>query len=187
MTWNDWHKREAEEAEEERDIERLEASIPRDTQKRMVRLVASTQDNTTIVGDHLYAAIRQDAALRQRLQDCSNGMSTFDSRRNHMLYTKAAVLSIRGVVELGVKINRSSVHNLLPRSIASRLRLPLYFSKSIRIGVANYIIPINQYCRFNIRVASVETTIDACVVPEAKLLSCLSNQGIKKGSRLVGH
>jgi hypothetical protein len=32
--------------------------------------------------------------------------------------------------------------------------------------VANHIIPTNQYCRFNIRVAGVETTIDACIVSE---------------------
>jgi hypothetical protein len=63
-----------------------------------------------------------------------------------MLYTKAAVLLIKGIVELGVKIDKSSVHNLLPRSIASRLCLPLHFSKSIQIGVANYIILTNQYC-----------------------------------------
>jgi hypothetical protein len=83
-----------------------------------------------------------------------------------MLYTKAAVLSTRGIVELRVKINRSSLHNLLPRLMASRLRLPLHFGKGIRIRVANHIIPTNQYCQFNIQVASVETTIDACVVSE---------------------
>jgi hypothetical protein len=132
----------------------------------MVRPISSTQRDTAIIRDYLNAAIREDAAPQQRLRDCSNGMSTFDSRRDHMLYTKATVLSIRGIVELGVKINGSSVHNLLPQSIASRLRLPLHFGKSIRIGVANHIILTNQYCQFNIRVASVETTINACVVSD---------------------
>ena len=159
MTWNNWF----EEADDERDLERLEATIPRDTQERMIRPVASTQRNTAIIGDHLDAALREDAALLQRLQDCSNGMSNFNSRRYYMLYTKAAALSTRRIVELGVKIDGSSVHNLLPRSIASRLRLPLHFGDSI---LANNIIPTNQYCRFNIRVAGVETTIDACVVSE---------------------
>jgi hypothetical protein len=145
MTWNNWHKRELKE--------------------RMIRPIASMQRSTAIIGDHLDAAIREDAAL-QRLRDCSNGISTFDSRRNHMLYTKAAVLSTRGVVELGVKIDGSSEHNLLPWSIANRLRLTLHFGKSIQIGVADHIIPTNQYCRFNIQVASVETNIDAYVVSE---------------------
>jgi len=51
----------------------------------------------------------------------------FDSRRDHVLYTKAAILSTRGRVELGVKIDGSSIHNLLLRLIASRLRLPLLY------------------------------------------------------------
>lgn len=137
-----------------------------DTQERIISPIASTQRDTTIIWDHRDLAIREDAALEQRLRDCPNGKFTFDSRRDHMLYTKAAALSTRGIVELGVKIDGSSVHNLLPRSMASRLCLPLHFGKSIRIGVANHIIPTNQYCRFNIRVAGVETTIDACVVSE---------------------
>jgi hypothetical protein len=84
-----------------------------------------------------------------------------------MLNTKAAVQSIRRIEELGVEIDGSSVHNLLPLSIASRLlHLPLHFGKSIGIRVANYIFPTNQYCQFNIHVAGAETMIDACVVSE---------------------
>ena len=124
-------------------------------------LPSSVGKDTTIIGDHLNVAIREDVGLQQRLRDCSTSDSS-----NHMMYTKAAVLSARGIVGLGVKIDRSSVHNLLPRSLASRLRLPLHFGKSIRIEVDNHIFPANQYCRFNIRVAGVETTIDACVVSE---------------------
>jgi hypothetical protein len=95
MTWNNSHKREVEEAEEERDIEFLEASMPRDTQERMVRPMCRTRRNTAIIGDHVDAAIREDAALQQRLRYCPNGMSTFDSRRDCMLNIKAAVQSIR--------------------------------------------------------------------------------------------
>jgi phage-related baseplate assembly protein len=141
VTWNNWHKLEVKEAEEERVLERLEALTSRDTQDRMAR--PSTQRHTAIIGDHLDATMRQDAALQRRLRDCSNGMSTFDSRRNYILYTKAAVPSTRGVVELGVKIDGSSVNNLLPQSIASRLRLLLHFGKNIQIGVAYHIIPAN--------------------------------------------
>jgi hypothetical protein len=54
---------------------------------------------------------------------------------------------------------------------ASTFCLPLHFGKSIRIVVANHIILTNQYCRFNIQVASIETTIDACIV--SKLPSLL--------------
>jgi hypothetical protein len=50
MTWNNSHKREVEEAEEERDLEFLDASIPRDTQERMVRPMSRTRRNTAIIG-----------------------------------------------------------------------------------------------------------------------------------------
>jgi hypothetical protein len=62
------------------------------------------------------------------------------------------------------------VHNLPPRSIASRLRLPLHFGKSIRVSVAHHMIPTNQYFQINIRVADVETTIDRCVASEVPSL-----------------
>ena len=145
-------------------LERLEASIPRDTQKSIVKPIASPYRNTAIIRDYLDPETRENTALQQQLRDYSNGMSTFDSRRNYMLYTKAAVLSTQGIVELGVKIDGSSVRNLLLRSIASRLRLPLFLGKSIRISVAHHIIQMNQYSQFSIQVADVETTIDAYVV-----------------------
>jgi hypothetical protein len=69
MAWNNSHKREVDEAEEERDLEFLEASIPRDTQERMVRPMSRTRRNTAIIGDHVDAAIREDAALQQRYND----------------------------------------------------------------------------------------------------------------------
>jgi hypothetical protein len=68
MTWINSHKRKVEEAEEERDLERLQVFIPRDTQERIIRPIASTQRITAIIGDHLDAAIKEDAALR-RLRD----------------------------------------------------------------------------------------------------------------------
>jgi hypothetical protein len=165
VTWNNSHKREVEETEEERDLEFLEASIPRDMQERMVWPMSHARRNTAIIGDYVDAAIREDVILQQRLRYRPNGMSSLDNKRDYMLNTKAAVQSIRGIVELRVKIAGSSVRNLLPQSIASRLlRLPLHFGKSIRIKVANHILPTNQYCQFNIQVAGVETMIDACVV-----------------------
>ncbi len=80
----------------------------------MVRPISSTQCDSAIIGDYLNAAIKDDAALQQQLRDCSNSMSTFDSRRDYMLHTKAAVLSTREIAELGVKIDRSNIYNLLP-------------------------------------------------------------------------
>lgn len=74
-----------------------------------------------------------------------------------MLCTKAAVLSRRGMVELGVKIDGRSLHNLLPRSIASRLRLHLYFGKSIQVSIAHHMILTNQYYQFITRVANYAT------------------------------
>jgi hypothetical protein len=49
----------------------------------------------------------------------SNGIFAFDSRSNYVFHTKATIQPTKGIVELGVKTNGSSVHNLLPRPIAS--------------------------------------------------------------------
>ena len=103
---------------EERTLGRLQAIVPRNTQERIKKPIASTQCSTTIIGDHLDA------------------MTPLHSK----LYTKAPALSTRGIADLGVKIDGNSVHNLLPRSIASRLGLPIHFGKNIRMKVANYII-----------------------------------------------
>lgn len=69
-----------------------------------------------------------------------------------------------------VKIDGGSLHNLLPRSIASRLRLPLHFGSSIRVRVANCTALTDQYCRLTIKVASIETVINTCVVSELSSL-----------------
>lgn len=94
-----------------------------------------------------------------------------DGSTNHKLYTKAAIVSARGIVELArVKIDGGSLHNLLPRSIASRLGLPLHFGSSIRVRVANCTALTDQYCRLTIKVAGIETTINTCVVSELSSL-----------------
>jgi hypothetical protein len=87
------------------------------------------------------------------------------------LYTKAAIVSTRRIVELGrVYINGSSLHNLLPWSIASNLSLSLRFGSSVRVRVANRTVASNQYCRFAIKVANIELTINAYVVSELSSL-----------------
>jgi hypothetical protein len=83
-----------------------------------------------------------------------------------MLYTKAAIPSTRGMLNLGVKIDESSVPNFIPRWVADRLSVPLHFGRSIRTRVAKHIISTNQYCQFDVRVAGVETKIDVCIVSE---------------------
>ncbi|KAH7333532.1 hypothetical protein BKA65DRAFT_553896 [Rhexocercosporidium sp. MPI-PUGE-AT-0058] len=71
--------------------------------------------------------------LPPRLRYCSRGELSVDGSTNHKLNTSAAIVSARGIVELArVKIDGSSLHNLLPRSIASRLGLPLHFGSSTR-------------------------------------------------------
>ncbi|TVY13081.1 hypothetical protein LARI1_G008506 [Lachnellula arida] len=48
----------------------------------------------------------------------------------------SAIVLVRGIVDLArVKIDISSLYNLLPRSIASRLGLPLHFGSSIRVNL----------------------------------------------------
>ena len=94
---------------EERILERLQDTVLRNTQERIKRPIFSTQCNITIIGDYLDIIIPL----------------------NSKLYTKVVELLIRGVVDLGVKINGSSVHNLLSRSIVNKLGLLIYFGKSI--------------------------------------------------------
>jgi hypothetical protein len=122
--------------------------------------------NKSEVAQRSTAVIRGTDALQQRLRDCPINGST-----NHKLYTKAAIVLAGGIVELArVKIDRGSLYNLLPRSIASRLGLPLHFGSSIRVRVANHTALTNQYCRLTIKVAGIETAIDTCVVSELSSL-----------------
>jgi hypothetical protein len=116
-------------------------------------------------------AIRENFALQQRLRDCFKRESNIDSSKNYKLYTKASIVSTRGIVELGrVQIDKSSLHNLLPRSIASKLGLLLHFGSIVKLRVADRTVTTNQYCRFNINVANIKTTIDAYVVTELSSL-----------------
>jgi hypothetical protein len=59
-----------------------------------------------------------------------------------------------------------SMHNLLPRSIVNKPSLSLHAGSTIRIRVENRSIPVSQYCRFSIQVASIETIINTYVVSE---------------------
>ncbi|KAG9231520.1 hypothetical protein BJ875DRAFT_444023 [Amylocarpus encephaloides] len=104
-------------------------------------------------------ASRGNGPLQQRLLDSPSGST------NHTLYIKAAIASARGIVELTrVKIDGTSLHNLLPRSIARKLRLPLHFGGSVRARLANRTVLTDQYCQFTIKVAGIKTAIDAYVV-----------------------
>ncbi|KAH8750137.1 hypothetical protein F5882DRAFT_470489 [Hyaloscypha sp. PMI_1271] len=117
----------------------------------------------------LDAAISESAALRQKARSRSSKNAA--RTRNNKLHTKAVIVSETDLLELGhVEIDGNSLHNLLPLSIVDKLGLSLYFGCSVRIKVANRNIPINQYCRFKIRLAGVETTIDACVVSDLSSL-----------------
>jgi hypothetical protein len=111
------------------------------------------------------AAISKDDTLRQRLRDGSRKELSAGSSANHKLYTKAAIVSTRGIVELTrVKIDGTSQHNLLSRSIARKLGLPLHFGDSVRVRLANCTALTDQYCQLTIKVAGIKTAIDAYVV-----------------------
>jgi len=69
-----------------------------------------------------------------------------------------------------VKIDGSSLHNLLPRLIARKLGFPLHFGSSVRVKVANRTALTDQYCQFTIRVAGINAIIDAYVVSELSSL-----------------
>jgi hypothetical protein len=65
-----------------------------------------------------------------------------------------------------VKINRSSLYSLLPRLIASKLSLSLYFGNSVKVKVANHTVVTNQYYQFTIKVANIEIIINTYIVPK---------------------
>lgn len=177
--------REFEEAERARELERLEASGPRDTQERTTRAATlvtrydRTENHQPLRNEHstlasnteaegrnrtgFDAASSTNAVLQQRPRDGFRKDPDGNSKR--ILYTKATIALRRRTVDLGrVKIDGDSVHNLLPRSVVNELGLSLYFGGTIIIRVENRSILISQYCRFRIQVASVETIIDTYIV-----------------------
>ena len=65
--------------------------------------------------------IRGNGPLQQRLRDQLKRELSVSGSTNHKLHIKAAIVSARGIVELTrVRIDGSSLYNLLPRSIAPR-------------------------------------------------------------------
>jgi hypothetical protein len=106
----------------------------------------------------------KNGPLQQRLRDRPRKELSVGGSTNHKLYTKAAIISARGIVELTrVKIDGTSLHNLLPRSIARKLGLPLHFGGSVRVRLANRTVLTDQYCQLTIKVAGSKTAIDAYV------------------------
>ena len=97
---------------------------------------------------------------QRRISNCSKGHSKI-----HNFYTKASILSPRGIVDLErVQVDERSSFNLLPLSIAMDLDLALYPDRILTITVANCRIQTSQYCRFTIRVAGFDTTINTGVI-----------------------
>jgi hypothetical protein len=110
-------------------------------------------------------AIRENEPLQQRLRDRPRRELSVGGSTNHKLYTKAAIVSAREIVELPrIKIDGTSLHNLLPRSIARKLGLPLHFGGRVRVRLANRTVLTDQYCQLTIKVAGIKTAIDAYVV-----------------------
>ena len=122
---------------------------------------------------------------QRRISNFSKGHSKI-----HNFYTKASILSPRGIVDLErVQVDERSSFNLLPLSIAVDLDLALYPDRVLTITVANCRIQTSQYCRFTIRVAGFDTTINTGVISglqtvllgqewiqSVKLLSSFGNQ-----------
>jgi hypothetical protein len=99
-----------------------------------------------------------DKVTQQRdLNHCFRRQSTI-----HNFYTKASILMPRAIVSFEqVQVDRRSLSNLLPLSIAMNLGLVLY---PYKILIADRSIQTNQFCRFTIRVAGIDATINANVI-----------------------
>jgi hypothetical protein len=102
-------------------------------------------------------------------------------------YTISIPRGIFGFIR--VQVDERSSFNLLPWSIAKNLQLILYSNRVSTITIADRLIQTNQYCRFAIRVAGVDTTINAMVIPglqvvllgqewiqSVRLLSCFDDR-----------
>jgi hypothetical protein len=114
---------------------------------------------------HPDVTVREKGLLQQRLRDRPRRELSVSGSTNHKLYIKAGIVSAGAIVELTrVKINGSSMYNLLPLSRAWKLGLPLHFGGSVRVRLANRTVLTNQYCKLAIIVAGIKTAIDACVV-----------------------
>jgi hypothetical protein len=97
---------------------------------------------------------------QQSLSHCSKRNSKI-----HNFYTKASILSPKGMFDLGrVQVDERSSFNLLPWSIAMDLGLTLYSDRVLTITVTDRLVQTNQHCRFTIRVAGVDTTIKTGVI-----------------------
>jgi hypothetical protein len=107
------------------------------------------------------AVTNGDVANLQQLHHCSQELPV--NSKAHSFYTRASISTPRGLVDFQrVQVDGRSSFNLLPWSTAIALNLVIC-SDSLRTTSADH--PINQYCRLNIRVAGVETAINARVVP----------------------
>jgi hypothetical protein len=102
------------------------------------------------------------------LRDATSNMMTKTATslsKIHNFYTKASILSPRGIVDLErVQVDERSSFNLLPLSIAMDLDLALYPDRVLTMTIANCRIQTSQYCRFTIRVAGFDTTINTSVI-----------------------
>lgn len=105
------------------------------------------------------------ASLQQRrLHNCSKELPD-ESSQIHNFYTKASIFTPRGIVDFQrVQVDESSSFNLLPWSIAIGLDLILYSDRILRTTVDHRPVQTNRYCRLNIRIAGVETTINTGVI-----------------------
>jgi hypothetical protein len=137
-------------------------------QERMPARAPSQTEEMDTVAEHRAEAIESRSATdrglvgpqQRRISNCSKEHSKI-----HNFYTKASILSPRGIVGLErVQVDERSSFNLLPLSIAMDLDLALYPDRVLTITVANCRIQTNQYCRFTIRVAGFDTTINTGVI-----------------------
>ena len=143
------------------------ASLDR-LQEQPSALAPSQTEEMDAFAEHSAEAIKSRSAMdrglggpqQRRISNFSKGHSKI-----HNFYTKASILSPRGIVDLErVQVDERSSFNLLPLSIAMDLDLALYPDRVLTITVANCRIQTSQYCRFTIRVAGFHTMINTGVI-----------------------
>lgn len=111
----------------------------------------------------------RDAAMKDsNLQTKALSYAGVDRNKPFDLFTKALVASNGVVAHALVVVDPGSIFNLIPESIVQCLGLPSHVGNMAMLTIGDHDVHTNQYCRFDIQVAGVETTINAAVVPAAE-------------------
>ena len=99
------------------------------------------------------------------IEPCSSSEYFKPDGRFHNFFTRASIGTTRGIIDLErVQIDKRSLFNIVPCSLATSLDLMLYSGKTLAFMIADRLIQTNHYSKFTIRVAGRNTMINDGVI-----------------------